>query len=291
MLKKRITALLVVKDGRVVQSIGFKCYLPVGRLSVAVEFLNRWGIDEIVIVDIDATPGKRRPDFELIREVSKKNFVPLTVGGGIRGVEDMRTLVHSGADKVAINTVALDDPRIIEKAAQVFGNQCIVVSMDVRKARTGIYEVYGNSGKTPTGKDPVSWAKEIEALGAGEILLNSVDQDGSKQGYDLNLIQMVAQAVHIPVIACGGVGSVKDFWQGATQTNASALAAGNFFHFTEHSPLLVKSYLFKHKVDVRLDTYANYKGLAVDDTLGRLLKKPDEELDKLRFMYQPEEVI
>jgi cyclase len=289
MLKKRITALLVVKDGRVVQSIGFKRYLPVGTLSVAVEFLNRWGIDEIVIVDIDATKNNRRPDFDLVREVSKKNFVPLTVAGGIRRVEDMRTLVHSGADKIAINSIAIDRPPIIHEAAQVFGVQCIVVSMDVRKSG-GCYEVVRGSGTTPTGKDPVVWAKEVEALGAGEILLNSVDRDGSKQGYDLELIEKVAQAVHIPVIACGGVGSVEHFKEGA-QTKASALAAGNFFHFTEHSPLLVKSYLFKHGIDIRLDTYANYKELDVDQTLGRLVKKPDAELDKLRFVYQPEEVI
>lgn len=291
MLKKRFTACVIVKDGRVVQSIGFKRFLPVGSLEVTVEFLNQWGIDEIVILDMDATAQGRRPDCERIARISKKNFAPLAVGGGIRTIEDMRQLVHSGSDKIVINTISLERPQIITQAADVFGAQCIVVSIDVRKNSDGEFEVYKDSAKVATGRDPVEWAKEVERLGAGEIFLNAVDRDGSKQGYDLNLIQKIASAVHIPVIACGGAGSAKHVLEAATQTAASALAVGNFLNFTEQSPMLIKAYLAQHGVDVRMDTYANFKDHELDEEFGRLTKKSDDVLDKLRFVYHPEEVI
>lgn len=291
MFKKRLTACVVVKDGWVVQSVGFKRYLPVGTLDVTVEFLNKWGIDEIVILDIDATAQGRRPNYELIERISKKNFAPLAVGGGIRDVEDMRRLVHSGADKIVINTIALERPQIITEAADVFGTQCIVVSIDARKDQNGIYEVYRDSARKPTGRDPVRWAREAESLGAGEIFLNAVDRDGMKNGYDLELIQSAASAVHIPVIACGGVGSARHVLEGAVKTAASALAVGNFLNFTEQSPTLIKAYLAQHGVDVRTDTYANFNGHALDEEFGRLTKKSDDVLDKLRFVYHPEEVI
>lgn len=291
MLKKRLTACVIVKDGRVVQSIGFKRYLPVGTLDVTVEFLNNWGIDEIVILDMDATAQGRRPDYDRIARISKKNFAPLAVGGGIRTVEDMRRLVHSGADKIVINTVALNRPGIISEAADVFGAQCIVVSIDVRKNSDGKFEVYRDSARVATGKDPVQWAKEVEALGAGEIFLNAVDRDGLKQGYDLELIQSVSSAINIPVIACGGVGSAKHVLEAATQTAASALAVGNFLNFTEQSPMLIKAYLAQHGIDVRMDTYASFKDHQLDEEFGRLTKKSDDVLDKLRFVYHPEEVI
>lgn len=291
MLKKRLTACVVVKNGWVVQSIGFKRYLPIGTLDVTVEFLNKWGIDEIVILDIDATIQKREPDCNRIARVSKKNFAPLAVGGGIRDVEDMRRLVHSGADKIVINTIALEHPQIISEAAEILGAQCIVVSIDVRKNDDGYYEVYRDSARNATGRDPVNWAQEVESLGAGEIFLNAVDRDGTKQGYDIELIQKVTQAVHIPVIACGGVGSAQHVLEGATKTAASALAVGNFLNFTEQSPMLIKAYFAQHGVDVRMDTYANFKDHALDETFGRLTKKSDDVLDKLRFVYHPEEVI
>jgi cyclase len=291
MLKKRLTACVIIKDGRVVQSIGFKKYLPVGNLDITVEFLNQWGIDEIVILDMDATAQGRRPDCERIARISKRNFAPLAVGGGIRTIEDMRQLVHSGADKIVINAIALERPSIITEAADVFGAQCIVVSIDVRKNSDGTYEVFRDSAKTPTGKDPVVWACDVQALGAGEIFLNAVDRDGSKEGYDIQLIQKVAQAVHIPVIACGGVGSAQHVLEGAKETAAWALAVGNFLNFTEQSPTLIKAYLHQHGVDVRVDTYANFKDHQLDEEFGRLTKKSDDILDKLRFVYHPEEVI
>lgn len=291
MLKKRLTACVIVKDGWVVQSLVFKRYLPVGTLDVTVEFLNKWGIDEIVILDMDATAQGRRPDCERIARISKKNFAPLAVGGGIRSIEDMRQLVHSGADKIVINTIALERPEIITQAADVLGAQCIVVSMDVRKNANGKYEVYKNSARVATGKDPVQWAQEIESLGAGEIFLNAVDRDGAKHGYDLDLIGSIASVVGVPVIACGGVGSAKHVLEAATQTAASALAVGNFLNFTEQSPMLIKAYLAQHDVDVRMDTYANFKDHALEGEFGRLTKKSDDVLDKLRFVYHPEEVI
>lgn len=289
MLKRRLTAVLVIREGMVVQSIGFAKYLPVGSPMIAAEALNRWGIDEIVMLDMSASAEGREPDYELVKKVSKKCFVPLTVGGGVRTVDEMRKLTHFGADKIAVNKAALEDPSIIEEGAKVFGDQCIVVSMDV-KVSGGGYEVFSESGKKATGKSPVEWAKEAERLGAGEILLNSIDRDGAKGGYDLELAGAVSGAVSIPVIACGGAGHPEHFLELAKATGVSALAAGNFFNFTEHSPIAVKSYLTKGGVDVRLDTYAHYRDVAFD-AKGRIAKRDELYLEKLRFEYHPEEVI
>lgn len=290
MLKKRIVATLIIKNGIVVQSIGFKTYLPVGDPRVSVEFLSKWGIDEIILLDIDASPENRKPNFDLIRGVSKRIFVPLTVGGGIKTLEDIRKLLHCGADKISINKLALENPEIIKEAAEVFGNQCIVVSVDVKINRKGKYEIFSNSGNIATGLEPMSFAKKVEELGAGEIFVNSIDRDGSKLGYDLDLIKMVSDAVKIPVIACGGVKRPQDFLEGFIKGGVSACAAGNFFHFTEHSPIILKSFLIEKGIDVRLDTYANYKDVNFMEN-GRIAKRPEDYLDKLRFEYISEEVI
>jgi cyclase len=290
MLKKRIVASLVIKNGIVVQSIRFNQYLPVGTPLVAVEFLNLWGIDEIVLLDIDATVQGRKPDFELIRSVSKKCFVPLTVGGGIRTLEDMRNAIHFGADKISINAMALEEPTLIAHAAKVFGSQSIVVSIDAQITTQNTYTVYSYSRKAPTGLSAVEWARKVEKLGAGEIFLNSVDRDGSKAGYDLALVKMVSNVVSIPVIACGGVGNPQHFLEALLNSKASAAAAGNFFHFTEHSPIVAKAYLRVHDIDIRFDSYAQYNDFAFNAD-GRLAKREEEYLEKLRFQYHPEEVI
>lgn len=290
MLKKRIVASLIVKNGRVVQSIGFKKYLPVGDVGVSVEFLNKWGIDEIVLLDIDATRQKRGPDFKLVMKISQKSFAPLTVGGGIRSIDDIRKLIRYGADKISINKISLLDSSIIKKAAEIFGSQCIVVSADVKK-KNRRYEIFSDNGKVPTGLDAVKWAKKIEGLGAGEIFLNSIDRDGLKSGYDLKIIKQVADSISIPIIACGGAGHPKHFLEAFTKAGASAAAAGNFFHFTEHSPIIVKSYLLQNKVDVRLDSYTNYKDINFIKENGRIAKRSDNYLDKIRFEYLPEEII
>lgn len=290
MLKKRLVAILVIKNGMVVQSIGFKTYLPLGDPRISAEFLSRWGIDEIILLDIDAAKEKKRPDFNLITAVSKRIFVPLAVGGGINNKDDMRMAIHCGADKISINKAALTNPKIIKEAAEVFGNQCIIVSIDVKMNQGGRHEIFSDSGKTATGLDPVLFARKVEDLGAGEILVNSIDRDGSKSGYDLKLIKMISDAVKIPIIACGGIGSSNHFLEGFKMGGASACAAGNFFHFTEHSPIIVKSYLANNELDVRLDTHANYKDMNFGQD-GRIIKRPEDYLDKLRFEYIQEEKI
>jgi len=289
MEKRRLIGCLVVKDGLVVQSIAFKKYLPVGKPEIAVEFLNNWGIDEIILLDIDATRQGRAPDFAMVERVSKKCFVPLTVGGGIKGLEDIHHLIRHGADKVVMNTVAIKDPQLIKKSAEVFGDQCIVISIDAKKT-ANVYEVFLNSGSEPTGLSAVELAKRAEKLGAGEIFLNSIDHDGSKQGYDVELIKQVADAVSIPVIACGGVGHPQHFSEGFNKAGATAVAAANYFHFTEHSPVTTKAFLREHGFDVRLDSYATYEGFEFD-VMGRVSKRMEEYLDKLRFEYQPKEII
>lgn len=289
-LKKRIIGCVIVKGGIAVQSIGFKNYLPIGSVAVAVEFLNKWGIDEIAIIDIDVTASDKRPNFELIKHASAKSFSPLTVGGGISSIEDMHQLNHFGAEKVMINNLALQNPEIIKKASKIFGAQFVMVSIDVKKNDQGKYEVYGQGGKESTGLDPVELARKVESLGAGEIFLNSIDQDGSKQGYDLKIIDQVAKAVNIPVIACGGAGHPEHFVKVLKETSASAVAAGNYWQFTEHSPIITKSYLKQGGIDVRLDTYVTYQDFNFDQD-GRASKRSDEELEKLRFEYLPDEII
>jgi len=290
MLKNRIVACLVIKSGIVVQSIGFKRYLPIGNPSVSVEFLNAWGIDEIIMMDIEATRFKRKPDFAMVTEVSKRNFVPLTVGGGIHNTDDIRDLVHFGADKVSINKEAVKNPLFIEKASKIFGNQCIVVSIDVKLNRKDNYEVFVDSGSTPTGLDPVNWAKEVCALGAGEILLNSIDRDGAKTGYDINIIRSVSSAVTIPVIACGGVGHPQHILEVFRESKVSAAAVGNYFHFMEHSPVIAKAYIRKHKINVRIDTTDKYTGVGFDEN-GRVEKRSEDYLERLKYEYIPKEVI
>lgn len=291
MLKQRLISFLPVKKGVVVQSIGFERYLPVSKPRIAVEFLNQWGIDEIILVDIEVTVLGRRVDLEMIRGVSKVCFVPLTVGGGIRSVSDMKDIIHSGADKISINSAAFHTPELITQGAETFGSQCIVVSIDVRRNRKCDFEVFLHSGQEATGVQPVELAKKVERLGAGEILLNSIDRDGLKTGYDLDLAQEVARSVRIPVIICGGVGHPKHFAEGLKIPNVSAVAAGNIFHFSEHSATIVKAYLRNYCAqELRLDTYADYREFGHDSD-GRITRKNDGELEKLLFEFHPKEII
>ncbi len=291
MLKQRVVAFLPVKNGVVVQSIGFERYLPVGKPRIAVEFLNQWGIDEIILVDIDATREGRLVDLEMIRGLSRVCFVPLTVGGGIRSVADMTEVIHSGADKICINAAAFRTPEIIEGGAETFGSQCIIVSIDARRNRRGEAEVFLNSATEPSGIHPVDFARRVERLGAGEVLLNAADRDGMKSGYDLALADEVAQAVKIPVIVCGGAGHPKHFAEGLSLPNVSAVAAGNIFHFSEHSVTVAKSYLRRRKEqELRLDTYVDYSEFDYEPD-GRISPKSDDDLEKLFFEIHPKEVI
>lgn len=289
MLKTRMIGVLVVKQGLVVQSLNFRSYLPVGIPPIALEYLDRWGIDEIVMVDIDATPSGRLPDFQKIKEYCKHALVPLTVGGGITQVADMIKIIQSGADKVVINSAAVANPALITEGVRLFGNQCLIVCLDVRAVGPGQYEAFTHSGTRPTGLDPVTLAKRAEEYGAGELLLNSIDRDGSKRGYDLELIRQVLGAIEIPLIVLGGVNHPRHF-QEAIELGVSAVAAANFFHYTEHSVIAAKSYLLKRQAEIRLDSYANYDGHGFDQ-IGRVAKLDDAILEKFRFEYFPEEVI
>ncbi|HYG14552.1 MAG TPA: imidazole glycerol phosphate synthase cyclase subunit [Bacteroidia bacterium] len=290
MLKKRVIACLVVKDGIVVQSIGFKKYLPVGKPAIAVEFLNQWGIDEIILVDITATKQGREPNFKMFRELSQKCYVPLTIGGGITKVEHVSELMHCGADKFSINKTALQTPEFITKTAHIYGNQCVVVSIDVLKGDDGQYRVYDYTTRAAIDKNPVQWAKEAEELGAGEIFLTSVNRDGSYLGYDIEMVQQVAAAVSIPVIASGGAKNALDFKKVFDNTGAMAASAANFFHFTEHSVVIAKTALVAKNSPVRLETYANYTENPLDSEF-RVLKKEDKTLEEMLFMRIEKEII
>ena len=297
MLKNRLIACLVVKAGIVVQSIGFNRYLPVGKPEIAAEYLNSWGVDEIILVDIDASLEGRGPNFEMIERVSKKCFVPLTIGGGINSVEIMKQVVRCGADKIAINSAAANNPELIRAGANVLGDQCIVVSVDARRKKNhggcdDEYEVVINNGKESIGIDPVTFSLKCEELGAGEILLNSVDCDGSKKGFDLDLIRSVSNVLKIPLIALGGAGHPEHFAKALINGGATAVAAGNYFNFSEHSVITTKAYL-KSKFDeipVRIGTYATYEGFTFD-SFGKICKRDESFLKKIRFEYHPEEII
>jgi len=288
MLKKRIASVLVVKDGIVVQSIGFRRYLPVGKPHIAVEFLNQWGIDEIILLDISASRKGREPDFALIRSLAPHCRVPLTVGGGIASLSHIHELMHCGADKVAFNQAALHNPNLLSEAALVFGDQCIVASIDARWVGS-CYRVYDYLKGHTLELSPSDLAIRLQANGAGEILLNSVDRDGMKTGFDLDLINQTAVAVTVPLIVCGGAGVPAHFLDALEKTSASAIAAGNFFHFFEHSVTITKAIANQYH-PIRHETHARYH--AVDlDSMGRLLKKSDASLELLLYQKIEAEVI
>lgn len=282
MLKKRLIACLLVRDGLIVQSQGFRTYLPIGRPRFPIEFVVKWDVDEIVLLDMSATPEGRGPDHGLIELLSHSCFVPLTVGGGITSVADVRNVIRAGADKVSVNAQALARPSLITEIAEAFGSQCAVVSIDARLDADGIYRVYSDSGRRPWGLEAAAWAVQAQQAGAGEIFLNSIDRDGSRRGYDLDLIRSVTRAVSVPVIACGGVGNYADFSPGILEGGAAAVAAANIFHHVEHSTILAKAHLLRDHVDVRLDSAARYDGREFDAD-GRLLMMDIDRLLEIEF--------
>jgi cyclase len=261
MLKNRLIVCLLLRNGNIVQSKGFKRYQRLGNPVTIVERLTNWMSDELVYLDIspDDVYDLRRDDLgvpnrrsiqDIIRDVAKCCFMPLTFGGKIRSLEDIYARVTSGADKVSINTQAFDRPEFITEAAREFGSQCIVVSMDAKSTGPGAWEIYKRGGEIATGRGAVEWAREAEARGAGEILLNSIDRDGSATGYDLELVRAVVRAVKIPVIALGGVGEWRHFKEGL-EAGASAVAAANIFHYSENSVYNARKYLYEQGVNVR----------------------------------------
>lgn len=288
MLKKRVVATLVVRNGIVVQSIRFRRYLPVGSPQIAVEFLNQWGVDEIVLLDISATAAGRGPDLGLVREVAKRCFVPLTVGGGIQTIDQARALIRSGADKVAFNQAALLEADLLTRTAEVFGSQCVVAAIDAIE-HCDAYRVHDYQGRQATSWGVGEFASTLVARGAGEVFINSVDRDGSKLGFDLSLAREVCAAVDVPVICCGGAGVPEHFAEVFRETPVHAAAAANFFHFTEHSVTTTKAIL-SAAVPVRHDTHADYMDSSFD-AAGRLLKKADKTLEDMRFVRIEKEVI
>lgn len=270
MLKHRLIPVLILINDRIVQSIQFERYLPIGRAQVAIEFFVNWDVDEILFLDIHASRQKRTPRIELIQFISKRCFVPFTIGGGISSIESIRDVIKAGADKVSLNTSAFKNPKLITQGAESFGCQCITVSIDAKKSKNGQYEVFLDSGTQPTGVSPVDWARHVEQLGGGEIFLNSIDRDGTKLGYDTELIRQVSQAVKIPVIACGGVGKMQHFVDGIQIGRAQSVAAANIFQYTEHSTIVAKAYMKSAGIDVRLSSKVNYDGIHIDE-LGRIV--------------------
>jgi cyclase len=281
MLKKRLIACLLLRDGLIVQSFGFNRYLPIGRPRFPIEFVVKWDVDEIVLLDMSATPNNRHVDEQVIEMLSEYCYVPLTVGGGMKSVDDVRRVIRAGADKACLNAHVLHRPKLISEIADVFGSQCVVVSMDCRREADGSYQVYTDSGRKASGLSVVDWARKCEALGAGEVFLNSIDRDGSRLGYDLELIEQVSHSVGIPVIACGGVGNYGHFAPGIA-AGASAVAAANIFQHIEHSTIIAKAHMLKAGIDVRLDSQAKYENREFDEN-GRLMMLDDQRLADIEF--------
>lgn len=250
---KRIIPCLDIKDGRVVKGVNFVDLQDAGDPVAVAAAYDAAGADEVVFLDITASSDHRQTVVDMVREVAKKVFIPFTVGGGIRTVEDFRALLREGADKISINSSAIDNPQLISDAAEKFGSQCVVVAIDAKNRADGSgWNVYKHGGRIDVGLDAVEWAKKAEALGAGEILLTSMDGDGTKAGYDIALTKVISDAVSIPVIASGGAGTMEHFYEALTEGGAEAALAASLFHFKELEIKEVKEYLAGRGVPVRL---------------------------------------
>lgn len=251
MLKKRIIPTLLWKDVGLVKGVSFDSWRRVGSVLPSINVYNTRDVDELILLDITATKEKRDIDYEAIAEYSAECMVPFTVGGGVNSINKIRKLLYFGADKIVINSHAYENPYLVREASNRFGSQCIVVSIDVRKNNDDVYECFSHSGTKSTGKEVVQWAKEIELLGAGEILVTSIELDGTMTGYDCKLIKKITQNVNIPVIASGGAGDYNHFFEAINNSNADAVAAASVFHFTEITPSKIKQYLSDKGVPVR----------------------------------------
>lgn len=254
MLTKRIIPCLDVKGGRVVKGTSFVELRDAGDPVELSSFYYKEGADEIVFLDITATPEGRDTMVDIVERISEKVFMPLTVGGGLRNTGDMRRMLTSGADKVSINTAAVLKPALITEGADKFGSQCIVVAIDAKRVESSKqprFEVYIYSGQKPTGIDAIGWAKKVAELGAGEILLTSMDTDGHRAGYDIELTRTISEAVSVPVIASGGAGTLEDLYQALVDGKADAVLAASIFHYGTHSIGKTKEYLAKRGIPVR----------------------------------------
>lgn len=251
MYAKRIIPCLDIKDGRVVKGTNFLSLRDAGDPVEAAAIYDKQGADELVFLDINASADDRAIVTHMVEQVAERIFIPFTVGGGIRKVEDFTAILRAGADKVSVNSAALRRPELIREAASVFGSQCVVVAMDAKRRPGGGWTLYLNGGRIDTGKDALDWAREAEELGAGEILLTSMDRDGVKTGYDLELTRAVSEAVGIPVIASGGAGELSHFYDAFTAGKADAVLAASLFHFGELTVPQLKEYLSERGVPVR----------------------------------------
>lgn len=263
MLKVRLIPCIITKNDLVVQSFGFSKYLPIGNVKTAIEFFVNWDVDEIAILDIDATREGRAPNVELVKWAAKECFVPLTVGGGIKTVENIRDLLNAGADKICINAITYQDASFISLASSIFGSQCITVSVDV-KLIDDKYWVYNYLTERVLEVDLNTWVCSMAEAGAGEILLNSVDRDGARIGYDTELLKIVSEAVNIPVIALGGIGRFDQLADGVVHGGCQAVAAANIFQHVEHSTIAAKAQMRERGLAVRLSSEVRYESFDLD---------------------------
>ncbi len=250
MLKKRLIAVLLYKDEKLVQSINFKHPVAIGNAITKVKFYNTWSVDEIILINISREKKNKSKFIDTLGELSSKCFLPLTVGGWIEKTSDIKEMLDMGADKVLINTKAFEKPAFIKDSSNIFGSQCIVISIDVKKNKR-FYEVIIDRGRKPTGMNVVKWSKIAEESGAGEIFINSIDQDGSRKGYDYDLLNLIKKNINIPLIAFGGAWDWEHFEKAIKICNINAVAAGNVFHFKEHSTKLAKDFLIKSDINMR----------------------------------------
>ena len=251
MLTKRIIPCLDVKDGRVVKGVSFVDLIDAGDPVALARFYSDQGADEIVFLDITASSDGRKTAVDILHRASEQVFIPLTVGGGMRSVEDFRELLSAGADKIAVNSAAIKNPSLITEASVKFGAQCVVLAVDAKKNGSGSWDVYLNGGRVNTGLDAIEWIRRAVSLGAGEVLLTSMDKDGTKSGYDIELTKRAAESVNVPVIASGGAGRMQDFADVLTEGKADAALAASLFHFGEIEMKDLKEYLAARGIPVR----------------------------------------
>ena len=258
MLKVRVIPILIIQDGLLKKPVQFRHPRTVANPISIVRVFDERQVDELILLDRGLTVDHEDVDPDLVRDIAEELYVPFAFGGGIRSVEAMKEIIQAGAEKVVINTAAVEIPELITAGANKFGSQCIVVSIDALRDSKGDYEIYIRSGSEATGLEPITWAKQVESLGAGEILINSISHEGMMQGYDINLIKKVSNAVKIPVIAAGGVGSLNDFVLAVKEGNAAAVAAASIYHYTKYTPNMVKGILNKAGIPVRMYPDENY---------------------------------
>lgn len=280
MLKKRIIGTLILKNNIVVQSKNFKSFLPIGKPEIAAEYLNQWGIDELILIDIEASQQNRLINLDIVKKVSLYSQVPIAIGGGISSVEDIRNVLSAGGDKVIINSNIMHNPIFLREASEIFGKQCLVCSIDIIK-KDKKWLVYDYQNKVTFGKSVSKLISEYDINGCGELFINSVDRDGTYTGLDLSFFDFLKIKPKCPIIFSGGIGKPNDFLEGLRHELIDAVAAANYFHFQEHSVTIVKNFL-DNKVSIRNENLFNYKDSKINSR-GRLKKKNENNLDKLLF--------